>query len=143
MSNLQEIKHIATDSDALKRIVEMEKALFYARKKHNENTAYTPFFQDYSKQKHITEKMLEMDEVTNDEEFYEAVLLYKMTEEKIKEISAEISRARREQRKMLTRLKRAGNPLYFELKKYYELSKKKTEGADSRAESVKGGENGI
>jgi len=103
-------------------------------------------FQDYNKQRHLTEKMLTMDEVKNDEEFYEAVLLYKMTEEKIKEISAEISRARREQRKMLTRLKRAESPLYDELKKYYELSKnkKKTEGAaEAATESIaKGGENG-
>jgi len=137
MSNLQEIKHIATDSAALKRIIEMEKAVFNERKKHNENNAYTPFFMDYNKQRHLTEKMLQMDEVRNDEEFYEAVLLYKLIEEKKKEYSAELSRARREQRKMLTKLKKEGNQLYDELKKYYELSKKRTEGA------AKGGKNGL
>jgi len=130
MSNKAEILHIAADSDALKRIIDMEKALFYSRKKNNEDKAYTPFFMDYNKQRYLTEKMLTMDEVKNDEEFYEAVLLYKMTEEKIKEISAEISRARREQRKMLTRLKRAESPLYDELLKIYNAGKKETESAE-------------
>ena len=143
MSNKAEIQHIANDEQALKRIIEMEKALFYSRK--NAKDAYTPFFQDYSKQKYLTEKMLQMPEVTSDTEFYEAVLLYKMTEEKIKEISAEISKARREQRKMLTKLKKEGNPLYTELLKIYNAGKNKTEGATGTAtESLnKGGKNGI
>ena len=144
MSNKAELQYIANDEQALKRVVEMEKALFYSRK--NAKDAYTTFFMDYNKQRYITEKMLEMDEVREDEEFYEAVLLYKMTEEKKKEYAAELSKGRREQRKMLTRLKRAGSPLYDELKKYYELSKnkKKTEGAaEAATESIaKGGENG-
>jgi len=143
MSNLQEIKHIATDSAALKRIVEMEKALFYSRKSNNEDSAYTPFFQDYNKQKYLTEKMLMMDEVTNDEEFFLAVLLYKLTEEFKMELNADLRKLRKikkaeaepEVEQMLEFLKES-------FKNYKE--NKKAKGAAGETEgAAEGGENGL
>jgi len=138
MSNLNEIKHIANDTEALKRIIEMEKALFYSRKKNNEDKAYTPFFMDFNKQKHITEKMLMMDEVRNDEEFFLAVLLYKLTEEFKMELNADLRKLRK--------IKKAEAEPEVEqmlefLKEFFKHCKanKKTESAEGAAE---GGENG-
>ena len=142
MSNKNEILGIANDEQALKRIVEMEKALFNERKNFDEDKAYTPFFQDYNKQKYLTEKMLMMDEVTNDEEFFLAVLLYKLTEEFKMELNADIRKLRKikkaeaegEVNEMLELLK--------ESFKHYKENK--TEGAaEAATESLnKGGENG-
>jgi len=143
MSNKAEIQHIANDEQALKRIVEMEKALFYSRKSNNEDSAYTPFFQDYNKQKYLTEKMLMMDEVREDEEFFLAVLLYKLTEEFKMELNADLRKLRKikkaeaepEVEQMLEFLK--------ESFKNYKENKKAEGAAETETESAEGGKNGI